>query len=119
MLSHTEAVAKAIEVAPTRALTSSATPRPGPEGGPGPAQLASQIRRAPYVPERPLSRPPPAPRPVVFGTYIQQMRSSALELRGDSRNARKCCICVVAWSRKTEQVALAPFFRVSTKRSFG
>ena len=48
--------------------------------------------------------------------YPQQMRGSSLELRGDSRNG---CICVVALSRTTEQVALAPFFRVRTKRSFG
>jgi hypothetical protein len=54
-----------------------------------------------------------------FRTYLQQMRGSSLELRGDSRNFRKCCICVVALSRTTEHVALAPFFRVSTKRSFG
>jgi hypothetical protein len=34
--------------------------------------------------------------------YPQQMRGSSLELRGDSRNVRNCCICVVALSRKTE-----------------
>jgi hypothetical protein len=54
-----------------------------------------------------------------FLTYLQQMRGGLLELRGDSRNVRKCCICVVASSRTTEQVVLAPFFRVSTKRSVG
>ena len=51
--------------------------------------------------------------------YPQQMRGSSLELRGDSRNVRNGCICVVALSRTTEQVAIAPFFRVRTKRSFG
>jgi len=54
-----------------------------------------------------------------FRTYLQQMRGGSLELRGVSRNVRNCCICVVALSSKTEQVVLAPFFRVSTKRSFG
>ncbi len=33
--------------------------------------------------------------------YPQQMRGSSLELRGDSRNVRNCCICVVALSRTT------------------
>ena len=93
MPSHPEAVAKVIEAPATRSLTSSATPRPGPEGGPGPAQLlfANQERR-------PLGRH--------FPTYLRQMRGSSLELRGDSRNVRNCCICVVALSRKTEQVVL-------------
>ena len=36
-----------------------------------------------------------------FRTYLQPMRGSSLELRGDSRNVRNCCICVVALSRKT------------------
>src|SRR5882724_3730829 len=30
-----------------------------------------------------------------FRTYLQPMRGSSLELRGDSRNVRNCCTCVV------------------------
>jgi hypothetical protein len=44
----------------------------------------------------------PAPRPVVtatpaavFRTYLQPVRGSSLELRGDSQNVRNCCI--VSW----------------------
>lgn len=67
MLSHPEAVAKVIEVAASRSLTSSATPRGGPEGGPG---RLNYLRKSGGHPMSGTSstRPPPAPRPVVTAT---------------------------------------------------
>jgi hypothetical protein len=107
MLSHPEAVAKVIEAAATRSLTSSATPRPGPERGPG---RLNYLRKSGEHPMSVNVLYQTSTRATVgrdghsgrrFRTYLQPMRGSSLELRGDSRNVRNCCIYVVTLSRKT------------------